>query len=97
MKHREKLIARWTNCVPGLDGPWDHWWLEGDGGLILVTSDISELLRAIEENYGKSLRLNVSRARRSPEGDSIREKADHIVSDFVEDGIYGWQDGYRNI
>ena len=92
MNHRDALVARWTHRIPGLDTPWSHWWLEGDGGLILVTADMSELLDTIEVNYGKSLRLNVSRARHTPEGDSIRENANHIVADYAQDAVWGWHD-----
>ncbi len=92
MRHRKELITRWTNLIPGLDSHWDHWWLEGDGGLILVTSNLSELLKEIENNYGKSLKLNVSRAYHSSNGDSYREKREHIVADFAKDKAYGWHD-----
>jgi hypothetical protein len=93
MVRREQLIARWTKRIPGLDGEWNHWWLEGDGGLVLVTSSLSELLNAIEANYGRALRLVVSRARHSPAGDLIPEPGyNHVVADFEKDAALGWHD-----
>ena len=90
MTSRENLLARWAHQVPGLDGDWDHWWLEGDGGLILVTGDLAELLSAVEAHYRKSLRLVVSRARHSPEGDSIQERGyNYVIADVLND-TYGW-------
>jgi hypothetical protein len=78
---------RWYNRIPGLSGEWNHWWLEGDGGLIIATSDLSELLRTIEEHYGKSLILTVYRAKHTPEGDSVSEKAAHVVVNYQDDKI----------
>jgi len=93
MVRRQQLIARWTKQIPGLNGEWNHWWLEGDGGLVLITSSLSELLSAIEANYRRSLRLVVSRARHSPAGDSIPEPGySHVVADFEKDAALGWHD-----
>ena len=93
MRHRKALIARWTNLIPALDGEWDHWWLEGDGGLLLVTRDLAELLAAVESHYGKSLRIEVSRARLTEAGDSVPERGyKHVVADFGKDSALGWHD-----
>jgi hypothetical protein len=93
MPRREKLVTRWTDRIPGLDGEWDHWWLEGDGGLIIVTRSLAELLSAIDSHYGKSIRLMVTRARHTPEGDSVPEHGyNHLVADFAKDAAEGWHD-----
>jgi hypothetical protein len=92
MKYREKLIAIWTSAIPGLDGDWSHWWLEGDGGLILVTSDVVELLEAIERNYGKSLLLSVSRARHNADGDSVRDPEICHIANYAKDRLDGWHE-----
>ena len=92
MKYRERQIARWTNAIPGLDGEWSHWWLEGDGGLILVTSDLAEMLEAIESNYGASLILTVSRARHTSDGDSVRDTEICHIANYAQDRLDGWHE-----
>jgi len=90
MEYRRQQIARWEKCIPPLDGEWTLWWLEGDGGVLLITRDLRELLGKIEENYERNLRQIVYLAKNDSEGNAIRDERRYEVVNLEVDAAYGW-------
>ena len=87
-KASQEKRNHWEKYIPELIQEYTHWWLEGDGGLLIVTNDLTELLDIIEANYGKSLIMYVYRAYINDEGDAVMDhKFRALVSDYAEDQI----------
>ena len=89
-----EMRNHWEMNIPGLDGEFTHWWLEGDGGLLLITDDLSELIDKIQEYYCKSLKLTIFPAFHNEHGDCIKEdKRKFGIADYQADRInnsYGY-------
>ena len=87
-KASQEKRNHWEKYIPELVGEYTHWWLEGDGGLLIVTNDLTELLDVIEANHGKLLIMYVYRAYINDEGDAVmNHKFRALVSDYAEDKI----------
>lgn len=86
MKITQEMRNHWEKYIPGLSGSASHWWLDGDGGVILITNNLTELIDKIGENYGKSLIQVIYMACHNEEGDAvICDETRHVIADYIED------------
>lgn len=89
MKVTNEMRRNWELRIPELGGKYTHWWLDGDGGVIIVTDDLKELLDAATNHHGKSLKIEVLRAYHNEDGDCIADtKFSYKLSDYVDDKIF---------
>lgn len=82
-----EMRKHWEKYVPSLKGNFTHWWLESDGGVVIVTDDLSELLDKIQEYYCRSLKLKIYQAFHDDDGDCVRDKNAFGISDYKSDRI----------
>ena len=88
MKNTQEMRMHWEKHIPELSGSATHWWLEGDGGVILITNNLVELIDKIGDHYGKSLRQVIYMARHDDEGNAmISNTTKYVISDYAEDLI----------
>lgn len=86
-KKLSEMRNHWEKRIPGLSGKYTHWWLEGYGGVLLVTDNLSELIDKINKYYCRSLKLSVSPAYHDESGDCIKGKSDTVISEYKNDRI----------
>ncbi len=82
----QEMKRHWEKHIPALFDSATHWWLEGDGGVILITNNLIELIDKIGNHYGESLLQVVYMASHDDEGNAfISNPTRFVVSDYAED------------
>ena len=64
----------WEQRLPSLAGDWTHWWVEGDGALIVVSDNLLQVLDSIESSSKTVDSIVAMRAKLDAGGEFVPER-----------------------
>ena len=72
---------QWENKFPGLNDPWTHWWIEGDGNFIDIISvdQLGAAINVIKNNWQKYSSIKTSQAKYKQDGTITRDDQHNVV------------------